>query len=193
MDQKLAVELHTWAGNSPDTWRSCAGDLLDAAAVLRERRGSIDPGSVPLPNARRLHPAELMLDGMAIECLLNAPWVKRGQKLAKDGAYVRVPGTGPHDLVQLAGVLQLPLSDLEKDVLRRLSHFIEYGGRHPVSKDAEKLRLTRSPRGGRSSATCWITPSDQLLFDAVVSRLDQLLDEALPNFGLHPTVPSRRG
>jgi ribosomal protein S10 len=177
MDRSRRVEQHTWVGNSPDAWRSCASDLLAAAAVLRERRESISPGTVPLPNVWRLHPVELMLDGMAIECLLKALWVKRGHKLAKDGAYVRVPQAGPHDLVQLAGVLQLPLSHLEKDVLRRLSHFIEYRGRYPVPKDAEKLQLTRTPRGGRSSATHWNTPSDQRLFDAVVSRLDRLLDE----------------
>jgi hypothetical protein len=177
MDRTRRIEQHTWAGNSPEAWRSCADDLLAAAAVLRERRGSIDSSSVPVPDGWRLHPAELMLDGMAIECLFKALWVKRGHKLARAGEYVGVPGAGPHDLVQLAGVLELTLSDLEKDTLRRLSHFIEYGGRYPVPKDAEKLQLTRTPRGGRAAANTWATPSDYLLFDAVVNRLDQLLDE----------------
>ncbi len=177
MDRKWRVEQHTWAGNSPDTWRSCAGDLRAAAAVLRERRESIDPSSAPFSEAWRLHPAELMLKGMAIECFLKALWVKRGHKLAKDGKYVGISGAADHDLVQLAEVLQLTLDGLEKDVLRRLSHFVEYGGRYPVPKDAEKLQLTRSPRGGRSSATHWMTPSDELTFDALIKRLDQLLDE----------------
>jgi len=168
MDQKLAVELHTRAGNLPEAWRSTAEDLLTAASVLRERRESLDARAVPVPNAWRLHPSELMLKGMAIECHLKALWVKRGHKLVQDGKYVPVPGAGDHDLVQLAGVLQLTLSDVEKDLLRRLSHFIEYGGRYPVPKNAEKLR---------TSATSWTTPSDNLLFDAVASRLDNLFDE----------------
>lgn len=178
MDRKRRVERHTSAGNSPHTWRLCAGDLLAAAAVLREHRENLNPHSVPVPNGWRIHPPELMLNGMAIECLLKALWVKRGHMLAKDGRYVPVPDAGPHDLVQLAGVLQLALSGLEKDVLRRLSHFIEYGGRYPVPTDADKLRLTRTPRGGRAEATHWNTPSDQRHFDAVVSRLNLLLDES---------------
>jgi hypothetical protein len=102
---------------------------------------------------------------------------KRGNKLAKDGKYLGVRGAGAHDLVQLAGALKLILSDLEKDTLRRLSHFIEYGGRYPVPKNAEKLQLTSAPAGGRAAATTWSTPTDYVHFEAVVSRLDQLLDE----------------
>jgi hypothetical protein len=177
MDHKRAIEQHTWAGNAPQAWRSCAGDLLAAAVVLRERRENIGPSSLPVPNAWRLHPSELMLDGMAIECLLKALWLKHGHELARDGRYVGIPGAAAHDLVQLAGMLQLTLTEMERDVLRRLSHFIEYGGRYPVPKDAEKLRLIRTPQGGQGAATTWSTPSDQLLFETVVGRLDQLLDE----------------
>lgn len=176
MDTKRTVEQHTWAGNSPDTWRLCAGDLLAAAAVLRAHRVSTDSGSSGSTDAWRLHPAELMLAGMAIECLLKALWVKQGHELAKDGEYVRVSGAGAHDLVQLADVLQLTLTDLERDVLRRLSHFIEYSGRYPVPKNALKLLLTRSPRGGRSSSTTWTTPGDQTIFDEFVTPLEQLLE-----------------
>ncbi|MGA8345390.1 MAG: hypothetical protein WB781_25900 [Candidatus Sulfotelmatobacter sp.] len=176
MDRTLRVEQHTWAGNSPEAWQLCARDLRAAATVLRERRESIESGSAPVLTAL-IHPAELMLDGMAIECLLKALWVKRGNKLARDGKYLGVPDAGAHDLVQLAGAVKLILSDLEKDTLRRLSHFIEYGGRYPVPKNAEKLRLTSAPAGGRAVATTWSTPTDYVHFEAAVSRLDQLLNE----------------
>jgi hypothetical protein len=176
MDRTRRVEQHTWAGNSPHAWQLCARDLLAAASALRERRESIESGSAPtLPG--QLHPAELMLDGMAIECLLKAVWVKRGNKLASDGTYRKVPDAGAHDLVQLAGTLEFILSDFEKDTLRRLSHFIEYGGRYPVPKDAEKLQLTRTPAGGLAVATTWSTPTDYVHFEAIVSRLDKLLDD----------------
>jgi hypothetical protein len=189
MDKKLAVKIHTGAGNLPEAWKSCADDLLAAAAVLREHRASVARGPEPAPNAWRTHPSELMLSGMAIECLLKALWVKQGHNLVADGKYVPVPGAGAHDLVQLAGVLKLTLSDLETDLLRRLSHFIEYGGRYPVPKNAEKLRLVSSPRGGRGAATTWATPSDQLLFDEVVNRLEQMLEaNAPPNPALEPSA-----
>ena len=126
MDRTRRLEQHTWAGNSPHAWESRARDLLAAATVLRQHRESMDSNSAPAPTAL-IHPAELMLDGMAIECLLKAVWVKRGHKLAKDRKYLGVPGAGDHDLVQLAGALKLKLSALEKGTLRRLSHFIEYG------------------------------------------------------------------
>jgi hypothetical protein len=176
MDRTRRLEQHTWAGNSPHAWESRARDLLAAATVLRQHRESMESNSAPAPTAL-IHPAELMLDGMAIECLLKAAWVRRGHKLAKDGKYLGVPGAGDHDLVQLASALKLKLSALEKDTLRRLSHFIEYGGRYPVPKDADKLQLTRAPTGGRAAATTWSTPNDYVQFEAIVRRLDQLLDE----------------
>ncbi len=179
MDRERRIEQHTWAANSPEAWKACACSLLAAGTVLRERRARGNRSSAGRPNQWEIHPVELMLNGMAIECLLKALWVKRGHNLAKDGKYKRVPRAGAHDLVQLAGVLELTLSTLEKDVLRRLSHFIEYGGRYPVPKDAEKLQLTRTPSGGRASATTWATPSDQVLLEAIVGRLRGLLDEDL--------------
>lgn len=118
-----------------------------------------------------------MLSGMAIECLLKALRVKQGHNLVADGKHVPMPGAADHDLVRLPGILELTLSDLDKDVLRRLSHFIEYGERYPVPKNAGRLQLTTSPRGGgRASATTWATPSNQLRLDVVVTRLEQLLD-----------------
>jgi hypothetical protein len=114
---------------------------------------------------------------MAIECLLKALWVKRGHRLVEGGQYKMVPGAGPHDLVQLGRALELTLSEFEKDLLRRLSHFIEYGGRYPVPKSAKKLHLVDSPSGGQAVATTWATPSDQVLFESVVNRLECLLAE----------------
>src|SRR5262245_22288958 len=147
MDRERRIEQHTWAGNSPETWRSCADDLLAAALVLRQRRHSTDPCAVPMHQPWRLHPIELMLSGLAVECLFKALWVKRGNRLTSERKYVGIPGAGDHDLVQLAVVVHFTLSDFEKDVLTRLSHFIEYGGRYPIPRNADKLTLTKSPHG----------------------------------------------
>jgi hypothetical protein len=180
VNAKLAEEIHTRAGNSSAAWQSVADDLLIASQVLKERAASLDLTSLvagdPIPVEGRLGAVELMLKGMAIECLLKALWLKRGNMLIKNGKYVRVRGAGDHDLPQLASAAKFVINDLETDLLRRLSHFIQYGGRYPVPRDAAKLRPTRSLRGGNAPATTWSSPSDGKLFDALVSRLVFLLD-----------------
>ena len=85
MDRRRRIKQHTWAGNSPDAWRSCAGNLFAAASVLREHR--------EITNAWIVHPPELMLVGMAIECLLKAVWVNRGNAFTQDGKFLASSGT----------------------------------------------------------------------------------------------------
>ena len=178
MDKALAVKIYERAGNEPACWRSCAQDLLAAASVLRQRREKCPPDVTDdlVGSQWRIHPPELMLRGMAVECLLKALWVKRGNRIVKDGEYVGVPGAGSHNLVQVAGVLQLRLSRPEVDLLRRLTEFIEYGGRYPVPRNAQDLRPIRRPGGGKAPGTGWFTPGDQLLFDNVIRRLEKALD-----------------
>ena len=84
-------------------------------------------------------------------------------------------GAGQHDLPQLASATGFQIDALETDLLRRLSHFIQYGGRYPVPRDASQLMLIRSPGGGRGAATSWSTGTDQNSFDEIVRRLGTLL------------------
>ena len=105
----------------------------------------------------------------------EALWLKQGRALMKDGRYEGVAGAGAHDLPQLAVAAALSLSEMEIDVLRRLSHFIEYGGRYPIPRNPDKMRLTRGPQRGTAAATTWATPSDNECFDALILRLDGLL------------------
>ena len=172
LDAKFAKTQHERVGNFPRAWQLVASNLLSASQVLREKCESSDSRSA---TTGELGAVELMLRGMAIECLLKALWLKQGRALVKDGHFKGVAGAGAHDLPQLTLAVAFPLSDLEKDLLRRLSHFIEYGGRYPVPKDANKLRLTPAPGGGKASATTWSTPTDNQLFDALILRLDKLL------------------
>jgi hypothetical protein len=176
LDAKFAKLQHAQAGNLFGTWQSVAGDLLAAAQVLRERRDSWNIASLtntdPIPPI--IMPVELMLIGMAIECLLKAVWIKRGNDIVKNGTYVGVPGAADHDLLQLASAIKCSLDDREKHVLLRLSHFIQYGGRYPIPKRSDHLRLKRSPCGGKGAATTWKTPSDYRLVDVIVARLEAL-------------------
>ena len=181
MDSALAKLMHSRSGNFHVAWRMVAQDLLTAAQILREQRESCDLSSLavgdPVPAKAGVGRVECMLRGMAAECLLKAVWVKRRNLLAADGRYRPIPGAHSHDLPQIASKIGLQLSDSEADVLRRLSHFIEYAGRYPIPKDAEKLRPTPALGGGLAVATYWTTPSDYLTFDALIDRLGGLLDQ----------------
>jgi len=80
-----------------------------------------------------------MLIGYAIECALKGLWVKKGSTIVRSGRYVRVPGARDHDLVQLARQVGFSASDLEADVLGRMSKFATFAvdtpsRRRPINK-----------------------------------------------------------
>ena len=112
---------------------------------------------------------------MAIENLLKALWLKQGNQISASGTFQPVPKAGAHDLQQLAQVTGFAVSDIEGDILRRLSHFIEYGGRYPIPKSPQKLMLTSAPGGGKVAATTWSTPSDDQHVEELLARLEQAL------------------
>jgi hypothetical protein len=160
-----ATKQHEAIGNDPLAWRMVAHELLDAAQFLRRTPSSTrDFGAV-----------SLMLCGMAFENLLKALWLKQGNQLSAAGKFQPVPGAGAHELQQLAHVTGFAVSAIEGDVLRRLSHFIEYGGRYPIPKSPQKIMLTSAPGGGKGSATSWSTPSDDQCVEALLLRLERAL------------------
>ena len=116
-----------------------------------------------------------MLRGMVIENLLKAHWLKRGNHLSVAGAFQAIPSAGSHNLQQIAQATGFAVSATEGDVLRRLSHFIEYGGRYPIPKSPQKLMLSSAPGGGKTVATSWSTPSDDQCVEGLLLRLDQAL------------------
>lgn len=179
MDKTLASKLHEGVGNLPRAWELVAQDLLAAAQLLSERHDSFDRESLgqddPVPPEGRVKPVELMLRGMAVECMLKALWVKRGHAIVQDGKYLGVHNAGQHDLPQLASAAGFVSDAVEMDLLRRLSHFVQYGGRYPVPRAASQLMLTQTPAGGRSAATTWSTRADPSAFDEIVRRLVALL------------------
>lgn len=178
-------------GNSPDAWQSVASNLLFASQVLTERCDVPEPSAPVVPaqysNLTRLGAVELMLRGMAIECLLKALWLKQGKFFVEEGEFARVPKVGSHNLLELAEAVSLwptdiestPLEGLEKDLLIRLSHFIECG-RYPIPMNSDKLLLTKRPKGGKSSKSTWSPHSDNPLFDKLVLRVTEFLAANYP-------------
>ncbi len=77
-----------------------------------------------------------------------------------------------HDLVRLADRLGMTLSTKEKHLLKRLTKFIEYGGRYPIPVRGRDQRLERVPGGGRALLTYWARPSDDELFANLLARIE---------------------
>ena len=168
------------AGNSPDAWQSVANNLLAAANLLIDRsRTACLPlseglGAAPDPARWQLPPVAFMLRGMAVECLLKSFWLSGGPPFIVEGKFRPVPGAKHHNLLALASTCEFTVDPVESNLLQRLSHFVQYGGRYPVPKDAQKLNLLLTPDGGFASAATWSSPSDDVAFDALVLRLQQV-------------------
>jgi hypothetical protein len=168
----LAEQQHERAGNFAPAWQMCGHELLFASRVLRDRIATAPQSEFA---GMKLGAIELMLRAMAVECLLKAIWVHRGNKLSQGGEYSPIPGTASHDLIQMADAVALRRKARERDLLRRLTHFVAYPARYPIPKLASDLKLTRSPvSAGRSIPTNWSQPDDKL-FDELVAHLDHLL------------------
>jgi hypothetical protein len=167
MDAKFAAEQFERAGNLATSWYAVAENLLLASNVLKERAASFDPFAVStddaVPREGRLGAVELMLRGMAVECLLKAVWLAKGNELVDGGKFLGVPGAlKTHDLTKIASAVAFVVTREEHDLLLRLSAFSEYGGRYPIPIRSEKLTTVEKK---------WSSPPDDKVFDGLVSRL----------------------
>ncbi len=175
------IGMYDWAGNSVAAWVGSADSLLAAARVLRADRDAsgVAPLSVgdAVPDTGHTQPSELMLKGYALECLLKALWVKRGNKLALNGILQRVKGAAAHDLVQLSQKVGLAISPAEQDVLKRLSLFTTSVGRYPIPTHWTQTKIQKAFGGGSGPPTCWQTPSDDKVYDSIVKRMEAEIDQ----------------
>lgn len=167
-------------GNDHIAWVLSAEDLLAASRSLRKLRNAFDIESIgvgdAIPDEGRIHPADLMLRGFAVECLLKALWVLRGGKICVDGKYVGVKGAGDHNLIQLCDANKLSFTEPKRDVLKRLSIFMTSVGRYPIPKHWSETKIQSTLGGGKAPPTCWVTPSDDEAYDSIVKILHEALE-----------------
>jgi len=168
--------MHERTANTPAAWEATADSLLAAAKVLRSYRDTFEPQKLkvgdPIPDGWKVGAPELLLRGLAMECMLKAALAKRRAVVVKGKLIAEVRH---HDLVRLADRLGVKLNAKEKHLLKRLTAFIEYGGRYPIPVRAEDhLRLERVPGGGRAVLTYWAQPSDDKLFADLLARIETL-------------------
>src|SRR3990172_2546400 len=130
--------MHERFGNSWSAWLVWGFVLEDAEVCLGEHEIHREHnGEVVMP---MLLCVRAMLLGYAIECTLKALWVRKGNKLIRNGKYKGVPGANDHNLSQLAKAAGFIPTSTEADVLRRLSKFIQFAGRYPVAKTPADMK-----------------------------------------------------
>jgi hypothetical protein len=126
-------------GNAPGPWWWFGKNLLVAADVLRQHTLDETRFIAAQPCERRTSIAVfgpmLMLRACAIECLLKAKYLDRGNILAKAGRYRRPPARN-HDLIALGRLAGLPRSPEVAALLGKLQRYIT-AGRYPIETTSE--------------------------------------------------------
>jgi len=122
-----------------------------------------------------LRPVELMLHGMALECLLKALRLKQGGGFEDRKGFRDFPGSKTHDLTQMADALRLKLSPREKDVLDHMTAFVRFGGRYPVPIRASESALGPVRDGGGMVSPTVESSGDDAIFEKVVAILKREL------------------
>jgi hypothetical protein len=136
---ETASENHQKWGNHWMAWSYWVYVLEDAARMIGEQAAHKEDrnGIVVMPAVLAVR---AMLLGYAIECAMKCYWVKRGNKMVRNGKFVGVSGAGAeHNLVQLAKLVGFTPTQREADVLTRLAKFIRFAGRYPIAKNPEDM------------------------------------------------------
>lgn len=162
-------------GNAPAPWWWFGKNLLVAADVLKQRDLAPDRFLTSDPSARRISIAVfgpmLMLRACAIECLLKAMYLDRGNPLVRNGRFQKPPARD-HDLVALARLAGLSQAPEVTALLAKLQRYTT-AGRYPIEKTADRTY----PVDGSGEA--W-SDVDELAFTRLRARLfeaDERLSE----------------
>ena len=164
------------SGENPAAWQVSAKDLLDAAMAVKAKVQSGGTGGM-----HTLARVEAMLLGMALECLLKGMYIRRhrvwedptkAHALVKNDTYVGVKDAGDHELVQLADAAGVTVSQPERLILTRLTDFIKYAGRYPISMRVKEMRPVKTP-DGRTVARGYISGAELERAETLTNRLMQ--------------------
>ena len=183
------------AAKNPEAWGFTALRLKRAADALRDvveddfkqlERGTHGGfrAWVEQPPRIPVSPVFMMVAGMAIECLVKGIWVAsdpagflQDPRQSKSKAILRKEVAADHELEVYfcrAG-LASDLNEGVKHLLARLSVFVTWAGRYPISKSADHMRPTQP--GADPPATMYAV--DFALFDSLFEGLyRKLRDES---------------
>src|SRR5205085_1848679 len=115
----------------------------------------------------RLSGVAYMLAGFAVEVLMKARLVHRGNALDSKGVF----RLRTHDLLQLAADTSFKVSDDEARLLERLTEYAVWAGRYPIPLTSEAMRPRPTPGGGFASATFHFVGEDWGAIRDLAARL----------------------
>jgi hypothetical protein len=176
-------EIHEALGNDTEQWLLKADALHRSGEFLYERIGEPPTHDADLEdvcNWFSVHNVGRMLRGMALECLLKAMWLTRGEVLVKDGRFIGIPGAKGHDLyamyVSACFGHRSALSQEEKKLLARLS-FAIVSARYPISKSSHGNYPSAPMLGNKMQWNKCEHQKDSSLFKSLWGKLSEILQE----------------
>ena len=135
------VVAHTRVGSDYRVWARVAQALFAASAILmheRERERANLRGSGVAPMEMLTVGIEPMLMSFAIECLVKALWIKKGNEIARNGKYIPIIKNEGHRLVPLCDAVGIHMNSRERDTLQRISAIARTIGRYPIALHASE-------------------------------------------------------
>ena len=177
LSEERQIQMHEDTGNNHIAWEIFANNLLVSSNVIKKQRdrGEVDENGIPY-DIQILFP-EIMLRGFAVECLLKALWVKRGEKLVSDGEYKGIPGASDHNLLQLADVNGINLTKSQRDVLKRISLIMVSFGRYPIPKKWIDNKTQKLHPSGKGRQSYWMDKSDSERLEGIIREIQKCLEE----------------
>ena len=148
MNPQFWIEQFELKAKSPEAWALQARRLRQAAdllfaAYVRDIRSMQDGSSrLDLTNLEIVGPAT-MLFGLAFENLFKAAIIKTKSASIQNGRLKKWPGTG-HNLTALADTARIKLTRKQRDLLSRLTAYVEWGGRYPIPMSQDKMALKQN-------------------------------------------------
>jgi len=145
MNPQFWIEQFELKAKSPASWvlqarrLKRAADLLFAAYVSDHRKMQEDCSPLDLTNLEIAGPATLFC-GLAFENLLKAAIIKADGASIENGKLKKWPGTG-HNLIALADAARIKLTRKQRNLLSRLTAYVEWGGRYPIPMSQDKMPL----------------------------------------------------
>lgn len=147
----MSCAWHTQMGNNPANWSASASSLFGACMILRQERQKETDRVMRSPKpvgivsvAIGTDGVERLLTAFALEALLKAVWVSKGNRLVREGRYIGLPCENKkkpkwHNLLAMCDDAEIDLQDSERNILARLSDVARYQGRYPIALRWEQM------------------------------------------------------
>jgi hypothetical protein len=169
--------IHETTGNNFRAWHATVEDFTAAAGKVHDH--SADGSDMMMS----INGVAAMLYGYAIESALKGLLARKNVKLIEKRRLVEFPGSRTHELKPLAEhvskTVDLGLTKDELNVLDRLSNFVIFAGRYPVSTRPEGMEPAKG-LGVDEQAARFFSTADFNVATTLLNRLTTALNPFLP-------------